>query len=145
VPELRVVVAEDAVVLRDGLVGLLDAYGHEVVAAVADAGALLAAVAEHAPDVTVVDIRMPPTHTDEGLRAAVTLRRTSRPQRRAAPQGGPQCGRRSAAGGRGAAMGGPGWEPPGTHAPKAHGNGSFSAQPSSLMRRTRVWKAGFGE
>jgi DNA-binding NarL/FixJ family response regulator len=73
---LRVVLAEDAVVLRDGLAELLDSYGHEVVAAVGDAGMLLAAVAEHRPDVTVVDIRMPPTHTDEGLRAAVELRRT---------------------------------------------------------------------
>ncbi len=75
-PRLRVIIAEDAVVLRDGLAELLDSYGHEVVAAVADADLLLAAVAEHHPDVTVVDIRMPPTHTDEGLRAAVALRRT---------------------------------------------------------------------
>ncbi|MGX6608457.1 response regulator [Micromonosporaceae bacterium Da 78-11] len=73
---MRVVIAEDAVVLRDGLAELLDSYGHEVVAAVADADLLLTAVAEHRPDVTVVDIRMPPTHTDEGLRAAVELRRT---------------------------------------------------------------------
>jgi DNA-binding NarL/FixJ family response regulator len=73
---LRVIIAEDAVVLRDGLAELLDSYGHEVVAAVPDADMLLAAVAEHRPDVTVVDIRMPPTHTDEGLRAAVELRRT---------------------------------------------------------------------
>ncbi|WP_433224052.1 response regulator [Dactylosporangium sp. CS-047395] len=76
---MRVAVAEDAVVLRDGLVELLDTYGHEVVAAVGDADALLAAVAAHEPDIAVVDIRMPPTHTDEGLRAAVTLRR-DRPQ-----------------------------------------------------------------
>jgi DNA-binding NarL/FixJ family response regulator len=73
---LRVVIAEDAVVLRDGLAELLGSYGHEVVAAVADADRLLSAVAEHRPDVAVVDIRMPPTHTDEGLRAAVELRRT---------------------------------------------------------------------
>jgi DNA-binding NarL/FixJ family response regulator len=71
----RVVIAEDAVILREGLVQLLEKRGFEVVDAVADAAALLAAVAEHQPDVAVVDIRMPPTHTDEGLRAAVELRR----------------------------------------------------------------------
>jgi len=71
---VRIVIAEDSVVLRDGLVELLSARGHEVVASVGDADALLTAVAEHAPDVSIVDIRMPPTHTDEGLRAAITLR-----------------------------------------------------------------------
>jgi DNA-binding NarL/FixJ family response regulator len=75
-PRLRVVLAEDAAVLRDGLTELLDTYGHQVVAAVADGDALLAVAAEHRPDVAVVDIRMPPTHTDEGLRAAIELRRT---------------------------------------------------------------------
>jgi DNA-binding NarL/FixJ family response regulator len=70
------VLAEDAAVLRDGLTELLDTYGHQVVAAVADGDALLAVAAEHRPDVAVVDIRMPPTHTDEGLRAAIELRRT---------------------------------------------------------------------
>jgi DNA-binding NarL/FixJ family response regulator len=74
-PGLRVVIAEDSVVLREGLVALLADRGHEVCAAVADAGALLAAVAQHRPDVTVVDVRMPPTFTDEGLRAAIELRR----------------------------------------------------------------------
>ncbi|OJF15630.1 response regulator [Couchioplanes caeruleus] len=73
---MRVVLAEDAAVLRDGLTELLDTYGHQVVAAVADADALLAVAADHRPDVAVVDIRMPPTHTDEGLRAAIELRRT---------------------------------------------------------------------
>ncbi|MEV0534013.1 response regulator transcription factor [Kitasatospora sp. NPDC050463] len=72
--QLRVVLAEDSVVLRDGMVELLGARGCEVVAAVGTAPALLAAVAEHRPDVAVVDIRMPPTHTDEGIRAAVELR-----------------------------------------------------------------------
>jgi DNA-binding NarL/FixJ family response regulator len=72
---LRVVIAEDAALLREGLVRLLTDRGHEVCAAVADAPALLAAVTEHDPDVAVVDIRMPPTHTDEGLRAAIALRR----------------------------------------------------------------------
>ncbi|HKH05648.1 MAG TPA: response regulator transcription factor [Acidimicrobiales bacterium] len=69
-----VVVAEDAAILRDGLVHLLDSRGFDVVAAVADADALVTAVAEHRPDVAVVDVRMPPTHTDDGLRAAVALR-----------------------------------------------------------------------
>ncbi len=72
---MRVVIAEDAAVLRDGLVQLLSTRGHEVPAAVSDATHLLAAVAEHRPDVAVVDIRMPPTFTDEGVRAAIELRR----------------------------------------------------------------------
>jgi DNA-binding NarL/FixJ family response regulator len=72
---MRVVIAEDAAVMREGLIGLLTDRGHQVCAAVADADALVAAVAEHRPDVAVVDIRMPPTHTDEGLRAALWLRR----------------------------------------------------------------------
>jgi DNA-binding NarL/FixJ family response regulator len=71
---MRVVIAEDSALLRDGLVRLLEDRGHEVAAAVADASSLLAAVAEHQPDVVVTDIRMPPTHTDEGLRAAAELR-----------------------------------------------------------------------
>jgi DNA-binding NarL/FixJ family response regulator len=73
---MRVVIAEDAAMMREGLSRLLTDRGHEVPAAVADAGALLAAVAEHQPDVAVVDIRMPPTHTDEGLQAALELRAT---------------------------------------------------------------------
>ena len=71
---MRVVIAEDSALLREGLVRLLEDRGHEVDAAVGDASSLLAAVAEHHPDVVVTDIRMPPTHTDEGLRAAVELR-----------------------------------------------------------------------
>jgi DNA-binding NarL/FixJ family response regulator len=71
---VRVVIAEDAAVFREGLVRLLEDRGHRVCAAVADGEALLDAVAAHRPDVAVVDIRMPPTHTDEGLRAALRLR-----------------------------------------------------------------------
>ena len=71
---LRVVIAEDAAVLREGLVQLLADRGYHVCAAVADGGSLLAAVAEHRPAVTIVDVRMPPTYTDEGLRAAIRLR-----------------------------------------------------------------------
>src|SRR5215472_5839261 len=74
---MRIVIAEDAALFRAGLVRLLEDEGHEVCAAVADGTALLGAVAEHHPDVVIVDIRMPPTYTDEGLRAAVALRRTN--------------------------------------------------------------------
>jgi DNA-binding NarL/FixJ family response regulator len=72
---MRIVIADDAAILREGLAHLLTARGHEVVAAVGDPQALRAAVASHRPDVAVVDIRMPPTHTDEGLRTAIELRR----------------------------------------------------------------------
>ncbi|MEV0144073.1 MULTISPECIES: response regulator transcription factor [unclassified Nonomuraea] len=72
---MRVVLAEDSVLLREGLVRLLDAAGMRVVAAVAEAEALLRAAEEHRPDLVVTDVRMPPTHTDEGLRAALVLRR----------------------------------------------------------------------
>ncbi|MEU8981069.1 response regulator transcription factor [Streptomyces sp. NPDC048309] len=72
---MRVVIAEDSALLRDGLVQLLQLRGVAVAAAVGDADALLAAVAEHGPDVAVVDIRLPPTQTDEGIRAAVRLRK----------------------------------------------------------------------
>ena len=75
---MRVVIAEDAALLREGLTRLLEERGHEVCAAVSDGDALLAAVAGHKPDVAVVDIRMPPTHTDEGLRAALRLRQDHR-------------------------------------------------------------------
>jgi DNA-binding NarL/FixJ family response regulator len=71
---LRVVIAEDAALFREGLARLIESRGHRVAAAVADGDALLGAVDEHRPDVVVADIRMPPTHTDEGLRAAIDLR-----------------------------------------------------------------------
>jgi DNA-binding NarL/FixJ family response regulator len=71
---MRVVIAEDLAILREGLAQLLAEHGHEVCAAVADGDALQEAVAAHRPDVAVVDVRMPPTFTDEGLRAAISLR-----------------------------------------------------------------------
>ena len=71
---MRVILAEDSVLLREGLVRLLEEAGTEVVAAVGDGPSLVRAVREHRPDVAVVDVRMPPTHTDEGLRAAVETR-----------------------------------------------------------------------
>ncbi|OKI24604.1 DNA-binding response regulator [Streptomyces sp. CB03911] len=71
---MRVVLAEDAVLLREGLIGLLARFGHRVVAAVGDAEELRAAVEEHRPDIVVTDVRMPPGQSDEGLRAAVALR-----------------------------------------------------------------------
>lgn len=73
---MRVVIAEDSVLLREGLVRLLGEVGVEVVEAVGDAEALLRAVERHQPDVVIADVRMPPTHTDEGLRAALVLRRS---------------------------------------------------------------------
>jgi DNA-binding NarL/FixJ family response regulator len=72
---MRIVVAEDTAILRVGLVQLLEDEGHTVVAAVPDASGLLAAAVAHAPDAVISDVRMPPTHTDEGLRAAIELRR----------------------------------------------------------------------
>jgi DNA-binding NarL/FixJ family response regulator len=72
---MRVVIAEDSVLLRAGLVRLLDTAGIDVVAAVGDADALLRAARDHLPDLVLVDVRMPPDSTDEGLRAALVLRR----------------------------------------------------------------------
>jgi DNA-binding NarL/FixJ family response regulator len=72
---MRIVIAEDAALFREGLARLLTDRGHEVAAAVADGEALRGAVARHRPDIAVADIRMPPTHTDEGLRAAIDIRR----------------------------------------------------------------------
>ena len=72
---MRVIVAEDSALLREGLVRLLQEEGHDVVAAVGDATALLVAVEDQQPDVAVVDVRMPPGGTDDGLRAAVEIRR----------------------------------------------------------------------
>src|ERR687892_467798 len=71
---LRVVIADDSVLLREGLVRLLDDSGFDVVAQAGDAEDLLRKVGAHKPDVAVVDVRMPPTHTDEGLRAAHRIR-----------------------------------------------------------------------
>ena len=71
---MRVVIAEDAVLMRAGLVRLLADAGHEVLAEVADGPSLVAAVDAHGPDLALVDVRMPPTHTTEGLRAAVEVR-----------------------------------------------------------------------
>ncbi len=78
--KVRVVIAEDSVLLREGLTRLLTDRGHEVVAGVGDAEALIKVIGELAdegalPDVVVADVRMPPTHTDEGVRAAIRLRR----------------------------------------------------------------------
>ncbi|MGY0231900.1 response regulator [Longispora urticae] len=72
---MRIVIAEDDALLREGLSLLLAGEGFEVVAAVGEPAAFLAAVREHHPDIAVVDVRMPPTHTDEGIRAAVEARR----------------------------------------------------------------------
>jgi DNA-binding NarL/FixJ family response regulator len=69
------VIAEDTVLLREGLAGLLEDAGHTVLARVGDAESLLAVVAEHEPDLAIVDVRMPPTYEDEGMRAAVEIRR----------------------------------------------------------------------
>jgi DNA-binding NarL/FixJ family response regulator len=73
---IRVVIAEDSAILREGLAQLIVERGHDVVAAVGNAGDMVTAVEEFTPDVVVVDIRMPPTFTDEGLVAAVALRRS---------------------------------------------------------------------
>ena len=71
---LRIVLAEDAALMRAGLVGLLERFGHTVIAAVGDAEALVAAARQYRPDLVITDVRMPPGYTDEGLRAAVALR-----------------------------------------------------------------------
>ena len=72
---MRIVIAEDSVLLRAGLIKLLETSGFEVAAAVGDADGLLAAVEEHRPDAVIADVRMPPGHTDEGVRAALVIRR----------------------------------------------------------------------
>jgi DNA-binding NarL/FixJ family response regulator len=73
---MRVVIAEDSVLLREGLTRVLAEAGHDVVAAAGEAEEFLRQVGEHQPDVVVVDVRMPPTFTDEGLRAALVVRST---------------------------------------------------------------------
>jgi DNA-binding NarL/FixJ family response regulator len=70
---LTVVIAEDAVLLREGIVRLLGEHGHRVLAAVGDGPSFVDAVARLTPDVSIVDVRMPPSYTDEGLRAAVAV------------------------------------------------------------------------
>jgi DNA-binding NarL/FixJ family response regulator len=72
---VRVVVADDSLLLREGLQLLLADAGHEVVGSVGDGPSFVAAMLEHRPDLGIVDVRMPPSHTDEGLRAAVDVRR----------------------------------------------------------------------
>jgi DNA-binding NarL/FixJ family response regulator len=71
---VRILIAEDSVLLRDGLVRMLGDHGHEVVAAVQDAAELMTLVRRERPDIAILDVRMPPTHTDEGIRAALELR-----------------------------------------------------------------------
>ena len=80
---MRVVIAEDTVLLREGLAGLLEDAGHEVVGRAGDAETLLALVGEHAPELAVVDVRMPPDFDDEGTRAAAEIRRDASGHRRA--------------------------------------------------------------
>ncbi|THA76351.1 response regulator transcription factor [Streptomyces sp. A0642] len=71
---MRIVLAEDSVLLREGLIGLLERFGHQVVAGAGTADELIGAVAAHGPDIVVTDVRMPPGFSDEGLRAAIELR-----------------------------------------------------------------------
>ncbi|MER6116956.1 response regulator transcription factor [Streptomyces sp. NPDC001743] len=71
---MRIVLAEDSVLLREGLIGLLERFGHQVVAGAGTADELIGAVAAHRPDIVVTDVRMPPGFSDEGLRAAIELR-----------------------------------------------------------------------
>ncbi|WP_296607413.1 response regulator transcription factor [Nocardioides sp.] len=73
---MRIVVADDSLLLREGLLLLLAEAGHEVVASVGDGPAFAAAMLEQRPDLGIVDVRMPPSHTDEGLRAALDVRRS---------------------------------------------------------------------
>ncbi|HET9545279.1 MAG TPA: response regulator, partial [Gaiellaceae bacterium] len=73
---MRIVIAEDTVLLREGLAGLLEDAGNTVVARVGDAETLLAVVAEHEPELAIVDVRMPPSYEDEGMRAAAEIRRS---------------------------------------------------------------------
>jgi len=72
---VRIVIAEDSVLLREGLARVLADFGEDVVAQVGDGDAARAAVDEHGPDLVVMDVRMPPNHTDEGIRAALAIRR----------------------------------------------------------------------
>jgi len=71
---LRIVIAEDAAIMRDGLTQTLTRRGHDVMAAVADPDSLHQAVTDHRPDAAIIDVRLPPTYTDEGIRAARSIR-----------------------------------------------------------------------
>jgi DNA-binding NarL/FixJ family response regulator len=71
---MRIVIVEDSVLLREGIARLLNESGHEVVGQLVDAGTLLAAVEQLRPDLIVLDVRLPPTFTDEGIRAALSVR-----------------------------------------------------------------------
>lgn len=71
---MRIMIAEDDMLLREGIAALLRGEGFEIAAAVGDPDALISAVTEQAPDLAIVDVRMPPTHTDEGIRAAIRIR-----------------------------------------------------------------------
>jgi DNA-binding NarL/FixJ family response regulator len=71
---VRILIAEDSLLLRDGLARMLNDHGHEVVASVEDAAGLMSLVQRESPDIAILDVRMPPTHTDEGIRAALELR-----------------------------------------------------------------------
>ncbi|WP_324013338.1 response regulator transcription factor [Microbacterium sp. JZ37] len=75
---MRILICEDSVLLREGLVRLLEDAGHEIVAALPDASDLLAAVEASAPDLCILDVRLPPTFTDEGIRAAIEVRAAHR-------------------------------------------------------------------
>lgn len=75
---MRILICEDSVLLREGLIRLLEDAGHEVVAALPDAGELLEAVAASGPQLCILDVRLPPTFTDEGIRAAIAVRAAHR-------------------------------------------------------------------
>ena len=77
---MRIVVAEDVALLREGIVRLLTEHGHEVVADVADAREIFSTARELSPDLMIIDIRMPPTNTDDGLRAALEVRKKISPK-----------------------------------------------------------------
>lgn len=72
---MRIVIAEDSILLRDGIIRLLNDFGHQVVDSLGDCSRLIEAIEEHKPDLAILDVRMPPTNTDEGLRAAIAVRK----------------------------------------------------------------------
>ena len=97
---MRVIVADDSVLLREGLARLLEEAGFEVVGQAGDGDELMRKVKAHKPDVAIIDIRMPPTHTDEGLRAARAIRERAARYRRAGALAVPRGGVRARAVGR---------------------------------------------